>query len=147
MWTAGSASTNCGLEESAGAASDVEPLRTVVVEDRVAPIFAGFAPVGLVDIGVGTVVPETTTGVELGVELGVDIGVDGFGVVGAAFARVVGTLPVFVPPVGATLWARTESGPNLGTPEPVVPPMSVPPKTHRSTSPGFGAWLIAPPEL
>lgn len=39
--------------------------------------------------------------------------------------------------------ARTEAGVKFGTPEALVPPASVPPKTHASTSPGSGTLLIA----
>jgi hypothetical protein len=57
--------------------------------------------------------------------------------------RVVGVVSGFAP-LDVALWARTVSGLKLGTPEPVVPPMLVPPKIHSSTSPGFGTSLVAP---
>ena len=58
------------------------------------------------------------------------------GFVTGAGRRVVGVGSEFAP-MGVALWARRVSGLKLGTPEPVVPPMSVPPKIHSSTSPGL----------
>ncbi len=49
--------------------------------------------------------------------------------------------------VAATLAARSVLGLNLGTPEPLVPPMLVAPNIHNSTSPGRGTSPIAPSGL
>jgi hypothetical protein len=54
--------------------------------------------------------------------------------------------------VGLLVWAavvrcsggRSDAGEKLGTPEPFVPAMFVPPKIQSSTSPGLGTSLIAP---
>jgi hypothetical protein len=46
--------------------------------------------------------------------------------------------------VSGALYARSVSGLNVGTPEPLVPLMFVPPNVHSSTSPGLGTSLIAP---
>jgi hypothetical protein len=48
---------------------------------------------------------------------------------------------------GAPLAARSVLGGNLGTPEPRVPPTSVAPNIHSSTSPGLGTSPIGPSGL
>jgi predicted metal-binding membrane protein len=50
-------------------------------------------------------------------------------------------------PAGLVFSARTLLGLNVGTPDPLVSPLFVPPNSHRSTLPGAGRSFSAPTEL